>query len=776
MKRSLAWASSLLLSCVAAAAMAQSSLPRPDPHFAGQVGRTYQESDPPVFPQPPTAPEGAPNIVLIMLDDVGFGQFATFGGAIPSPALDRLASEGLRYNRFHTAGICSPTRAALLTGRNPHAAGFGHVGEMSTGYDGYTGFIPNTTATVAEVLRQHGYATAMFGKNHNTPAWEAGPAGPFNHWPNAMGFDYFYGFNGWGTSQWQPALFENTRPVPPPSDPGYQLTGDLVDRAIAWMRNVKSTSTGKPFLLYLAPGATHAPHHASREWIDRFAGHFEKGWDAYREETFAREKKLGVIPADAKLTKRPGVIRAWDDHTPQEQRVLARQMEVFAGFSAYTDHEVGRLLDAVKSLPDADNTLVIYIVGDNGASAEGGPGGEINEFAPANHVDTRHRFTPEVMAGLGGPAYNNNFANGWAWAMNTPFQYYKQIVSHLGGIRNPMVVSWPARIRDRGGLRSQFHYLSDIAPTLLQAAGVDMPDSVDGIAQKPLDGISMQYTFDDAGAPDRRRTQVFEVWGNRGLYQDGWFAAAPLQVNPADPVRGNLDPDKVAWELYDLRTDFSQADDLARRQPQKLRELQDRWWAEAARGGVLPLDWRGGERMVGVKRPGSVQDAKHFVYHPGMVALPEVIAPNVRNRSWKILARGAFSPESEGMLITQGGSIGGWAFYIHSGRPVFEYNYAGVAGYRVVASQPLPASAREVEVRFAYDGRSPKERGLGGTVTLWADGLPIGEGRIERTLPNAFTVLEGMDVGADYGSPVSDRYPFPFPFKGGLESVILDLE
>lgn len=755
---------------------AQSSIPQPDPRFAGKVGRTYLESDPAVFPQPQAAPKGAPNIVLILLDDVGFGQFSAFGGAVPSPSLEKLANEGLRYNRFHTAGICSPTRAALLTGRNPHAAGFGHVGEMSTGYDGYVGFIPNTTATVAEVLRQHGYATAMFGKNHNTPAWEAGPAGPFNHWPNAMGFDYFYGFNGWGTSQWQPALFENTLPVAPSSNPDYQLTGDLIDHAITWMHKVKSTASSKPFLLYMATGATHAPHHASKEWIDKFKGQFDAGWDKYREQAFAREKKLGVIPADAKLTPRPAIIKAWDAHTPEQRKLLARQMEIFAGFGAYTDHEVGRLLDAVKSLPDADNTLVIYIVGDNGASAEGGPEGEINEFAPANGVDTTHQFTPEVVSALGGPKYNNHFAMGWAWAMNTPFQYYKQIVSYLGGIRNPMVVSWPSRIKEQGGLRSQFHYLSDIAPTLLEAAGVEMPGSVNGVPQKPLDGMSMLYTLNEAKAADRRRAQIFEVWGNRGMYQDGWFAAAPLQLNPADPIRANLDPDKVKWELYNLDRDFSQSEDLARRNPAKLRELQDHWWSEAGRSNVLPLDWRGGERILGVKRPGSVQGQKHFVYAPGMVALPEVIAPNVRNRSWKMAARGDFTPASEGMLITQGGSIGGWAFYIQSGRLVFDYNYAEAAEYRIVATQALPAQAKVIEARFAYDGKSPKERGLGGTVTLWADGIRLGEGRIEKTLPNAFTVLEGMDVGADYGSPVSDKYPFPFPFKGRLDTVTLDIE
>lgn len=764
-------AASFLLPCFA---NAQSSLPVQDARFDGTVGRTYKDSDPAHFPARLHPVKGAPNIVLILLDDVGFGQFSVFGGAVPSPALEKLAADGLRYNRFHTAGICSPTRAALLTGRNSHKAGFGNVGEMSNGYDGYIGFIPNTTATVAKVLQEHGYATAMFGKNHNTPAWEAGPAGPFDHWPTGMGFDYFYGFNGWGTDQWHPALFEDTTPVPPPSDPNYQLTADLVDHAITWMHNVEST-TEKPFFLYLATGATHAPHQAPRKWIDRFKGQFDMGWDKYREITFAREKKLGVIPADAKLTQRPALVKAWDAYTPEQQHILARQMEVFAGFGAYTDHEVGRLIDAVKSLPGADNTLIVYLVGDNGASAEGGAEGELNELGPTAGISSStSMFTPEVLAKLGGPEYNNHFAQGWAWAMNTPFKYYKQVVSHLGAIRNPLVIDWPRKIKDKGGLRTQFADVADIAPTLLDVAGIEMPNKVDGIAQKPLDGISLTYSFNDAAAAERRRTQYFEVWGNRGIYRDGWFASALLEPNPAAFDRSRLDPDKVKWELYDLDKDFTQADDLARQYPEKLRALQDLWWVEAAKNDVLPLDWRGVERMSGANRPNSVAGLKHFVYYPGMVALPEVIAPDVRNRSWTVAAQGKFASTDTGMLVTQGGNPGGWAFYIQDGKLVFDYNFALAAHYRIV-SQPLPAAATHLEARFAYDGVSGKDRGKGGTVTLWADGKQIGTGRVERTLAYAFTPLEGLDVGADYGSPVSDEYPMPFPFKGELRSVSIDL-
>lgn len=543
-------------------AFGQSVLPLPEQRFPGDVGRTYRSSEPAAFPQPVRPPKGAPNMVVILLDDVGFGQFSVFGGGVPAPNMEKLAQEGIRYNRFHTAGICSPTRAALLTGRNPHNAGFGLVAELATGYVGYVGAIPRSTATVAEVLRQHGYATAMFGKNHNTPAWEGGPAGPFHHWPNAQGFDYFYGFNGWGTSNWQPLLYENTRPAPPSRDPNYHLTTDLANHAIDWVRAVKSSDPERPFLLYFATGATHAPHHAPKEWIARFKGKFDQGWDRYREETFARQKALGVIPANTKLTPRPAFIPAWDSLSPEQQRLFARQMEIFAGFGAHTDHEVGRVLEAVRALPDADNTLIVYIVGDNGASAEGGATGEINEIAPANGLHAEGAFTPEVVAALGGPKYNNHFAWGWAWAMDTPFQYYKQVVSHLGAIRNPLIVSWPARIKADGAVRSQFHHVIDIAPTLLEAAGIEAPVSVNGVAQKPVDGGSMLASFIDPKAPERRLTQHFEVFANRGIYHRGWFASAPLAVNPADPDRARLDPDKLTWELYNLVDDFSQAVDL----------------------------------------------------------------------------------------------------------------------------------------------------------------------------------------------------------------------
>ncbi len=771
------WKAALVLLAVAGTAVAQTVLPLPDPRFEGDVGRTYKESDPAPYPAPVRAPKGAPNMVVILLDDVGFGQFSAFGGGVPGPAMEQLARQGVRYNRFHTAGICSPTRAALLTGRNPHTAGFGLVGELATGYDGYVGAIPRSTASVAEVLRQHGYATAMFGKNHNTPSWEGGPAGPFNHWPTGnLGFDYFYGFNGWGTSQWQPVLYENTRPVPPSTDPNYHLTPDLVNHAIDWMRAVKSTDAEKPFLLYMATGATHAPHHAPQSWVEQFKGKFDQGWDRYREEAFARQKALGVVPADAKLSPRPANIPAWDSLSPEQQRLFAHQMEVFAAFGAYTDHEVGRLLDAVRAMPDADNTLVVYIVGDNGASAEGGPVGEINEIAPANGLHAEGAFTPEVVQALGGPKYNNNYPMGWAWAMSTPFPYYKQIVSHLGAVRNPLIVSWPKRIKPDGQIRSQFHHVIDIAPTLLEAAGIESPSSVNGVAQKPVDGVSMLPTFTNAQAPERRLTQHFEVFANRGIYHKGWFASAPLSLSPSNPNRSSLDPDKVTWELYDLTHDFSQSTNVANEHPAELRRLQDLWWAKAGAHDVLPLDWRAGERLVSSARPNPAKGRQHFDFYPGMIGLPETIAPNIKNRSWKIAAKGSFTRQTSGMLITQGGMTGGWAFYVQDGKLVFDYNYSEYSWYRVVSSRPLPAQGSVLEVRFAYDGKTGKDFGAGGTVSLWADGAKVGEGRLDKTLSGLFSITDGMDVGADYGSPVSDHYAVPFPFSGGkLHSVAIDL-
>ena len=579
-----------------ASAPATVTLPRPDFHFQGQVGRTYEDSDPATFPQIVWPPKGAPNIVLVLLDDVGFGQFSVFGGGVSAPNLEKLAGQGLRYNRFHTTALCSPTRAALLTGRNHHVAGTGSITEAATGYDGYTGIIPRSTDTAAEILRQNGYATAWVGKNHNTPVWETSEIGPFDRWANGLGFDYFYGFNSGDTSQYEPILFENRNRVPRSSDPNYHLSTDIADKSIAWMQKVKVIDPNRPFFLYIAPGATHSPHQAPKDWIDKFKGQFDAGWDRYREMTFERQKLLGVIPQDAKLTPRPAGLPAWDSLNADQKRLYARMMEIFAGYGAHVDHEIGRVLDAVAKLTDADNTMIIYIVGDNGASAEGGIEGSTNENAFFNYVPESWQDNLKVIDELGGPKHFNHFPSAWAWAMNTPFQWTKQVASHFGGTRNPMIISWPAKIVDKGGLRSQFHHVIDIMPTLLDVAGLQAPNVLNGIAQKPIEGVSLTYTFGDAKAGDRRKAQVFEMGVNRGMYQNGWFASS-LSFVPWQPERKGFDIDKAKWELYNIDQDFSQADDLAAQNPEKLKALQDLWWAEAARNDILPLDWRGPERF-----------------------------------------------------------------------------------------------------------------------------------------------------------------------------------
>src|SRR5262245_14614601 len=571
-------------------------LPRPDFHFPGNVGRTYKDSDPAQFPQPVQAPKGAPNIVLILVDDAGFGQFATFGGLIASPTMDRLAAEGLRFNRFHTTALCSPTRAALLTGRNHHSAASGVIQEVATGYDGYTGIIPRDAGTVGEVLRQNGYMTAWIGKNHNTPTWEASAAGPFDHWANGLGFEYFYGFNGGDMDHWHPVLWENRSLVPASTDPNYHLTTDIADHAIAWVRRVTSIAPGKPYFLYVAPGATHSPHHAPKEWIAKFKGKFDMGWDAYRQQTLERQIKLGVVPPNTKLTARSPGLPAWDSLNADQKRLYARMMEVFAGYGAHCDYEMGRVVDAVKKLPGADNTIFIYIAGDNGSSAEGGLEGSVNENLFFNGVIEKWQDNLKVMDELGGPKHFNHFPAAWAHAMDTPLQWTKQVASHFGGTRNPMIVSWPAKIQDKGGLRSQFLHVIDVVPTLYEIIGITPPISLNGIAQKPIEGISFAYTFNDAKAKERHTTQYFELGSNRGLYHDGWMAS-DISIIPWVAAHENVNPDTQKWELYNIDEDFSQANDLSAKNPEKLRQLQDLWWAEAAKHDVLPMDWRATERF-----------------------------------------------------------------------------------------------------------------------------------------------------------------------------------
>jgi arylsulfatase A-like enzyme len=752
-----------------------SSLPRPDFHFPGNVGRTFEDSDPPTFPKVVRPPKGAPNVLVILIDDAGFGQFSAFGGGVPSPNIEKLAAQGLRFTRFHTTALCSPTRAALLTGRDHHVAGTGVITELATGYDGYTGIIPKSAGTVAEILRQNGYATAWLGKNHNTPAWETSEVGPFDHWPSGLGFDYFYGFNSGDTSEYEPVLFENKNRVPRSTDPNYHLTHDLADHAIAWMQREKAIDPERPFFLYVAPGATHAPHHAPKEWIDKFKGQFDSGWDRYREQTLERQTKLGVVPPDTKLTARPESLADWVSLNPNQKRLYARMMEVFAGFGAHTDYEMGRILEAVRALPDADNTLIIYILGDNGASAEGGLDGETNEIASFNGVFEPIEGALKVIDELGGPKYYNHFPAAWAHAMDTPFQWTKQIASHFGGTRNPMVISWPAKIKERGGVRTQFHDITDIMPTILEATGIQAPDSLNGITQKPIEGISMVYSFNDAKAPDRRKSQMFELVSNRGMYQNGWMASS-IAYLPWSATRTGYDPDKAKWELYHIDQDFSQADDLAAKNPDKLKALVDLWWAEAARHDVLPLDWRSVERLSEqiTGRPSLAAGRTKFIYNTPLVALPEGSAPDLKNKSFTVTAEVEIpSDGGDGMIFTQGGITAGWGFYLLKGKLVGLHNYIGLERYRAVSTETVPTGKVTLTFDFKYDGGG---MGKGGTITLLANGKKIGETRVDKTAGFKYSLYEGQDIGEDSGSPVDFDYTPPFKFTGKIQKLTLDLK
>jgi arylsulfatase len=751
-----------------------SSLPRPDFHFPGKVGRTYEDSDPATFPKVVRPPKGAPNVVLILLDDAGFGQFSAFGGGVPSPNIEKLAAQGLSYTRFHTTALCSPTRAALLTGRDHHVAGTGVITELATGYDGYTGIIPKSAGTVSEILRQNGYATAWLGKNHNTPAWETSEVGPFDRWANGLGFDYFYGFNSGDTSQFEPVLFENHNRVPRATDPNYHLTTDLADHAIAWMQREKAIDPERPFFLYVAPGATHAPHMVAKEWIDKFKGQFDIGWDRYRELTLDRQKKLGLVPADTRLTPRAESLPAWDSLNADQKRLYARMMEVFAAFGAQTDYEMGRVLDAVKAQPDSDNTLIFYILGDNGSSAEGGLDGVSNEIASFNGVFEPIAEELKIIDELGGPKHYNHFPAAWAHAMDTPFQWTKQIASHFGGTRNPMVISWPAKIKKKG-IRTQFHHVIDIMPTILEAAGIQAPDSLNGIKQKPIEGVSMVYSFNDAKAPDRRKSQIFELVANRGMYQDGWMASSMAYL-PWAATRTGYDPDKAKWELYDIDQDFSQANDLAAKNPEKLKSMVDLWWAEAARHDVLPLDWRSIERLSEqiTGRPSLAEGRNTFVYNAALVALPEGAAPDLKNKSFTITAEVEIPASGgEGMIFTQGGITAGWGFYLLNGKLIGLHNYIAEERYRAVSTQNVPTGKVTLTFDFKYDGGG---MGKGGTITLLANGTKIGEARVAKTAGFKYSLYEGQDVGEDSGSPVDFDYTPPFKFSGRIIKVTVELK
>jgi arylsulfatase A-like enzyme len=754
-------------------------LPRPDFRFPGEVGRTYLESSPAQFPKPIQAPKGAPNIVLILIDDAGFGQFSTFGGGVPSPTMDKLASEGLRYNRFHTTALCSPTRAALITGRNHHSVSFGSISEVASGYDGYVCILPKSCGTIGQVLQQNGYMTAWIGKNHNTPPWESSAAGPFDRWANGLGFDYFYGFNGGDMNHWNPVLYENRNLVPASTDSNYFLTDDLADHAIAWVRQVKSISPDRPFFLYMAPGATHAPHHAPKEWIAKFKGKFDMGWDKYREMTFEQQKKLGVIPANTKLTPRPDGLPAWESLNADQKRLYAHMMEVFAAYGSEADYQMGRVVDAVKQLPDADNTIFIYIAGDNGSSAEGGIEGSLNENLFFNGYVEKWQDNLKAFDDLGGPKYFNHFPSAWAWAMDAPLQWTKQVASHFGGTRNPMIIDWPARIKDKGGLRNQFLHVIDIVPTLYEVTGVTPPLELNGVMQKPIEGISFAYTFskDSSNAKGRRVTQYFEMGTNRGIYHDGWMASA-LSFPPWIPNRTGFDIDKQKWELYNIDEDFSQATDLAQKYPEKLRQMQDLWWVEASKYNVLPLDWRGVERFNSelMGRPSLSGNRKTFTYYSGQIGLTNEAAPRILNRSWTLSADINIPDKgAEGMIVTDGGLEGGYGLYLQDGKFIFVYNYLDVERYTIKSETKLPKGKVEIKIDLVYKGATG-EMGKGTTVTMMVNGTKVGGGEIPKTIPNQISIGEGMDVGMDVGSPIDFSYKLPFRFTGTIDKVTIDLK
>jgi arylsulfatase A-like enzyme len=752
------------------------NLPQPDPKFNGTIGNTYHDAtaDPTMF-KSPAAPEGAPNILLVLIDDAGFGATSTFGGPCNTPTLDKLADNGLRYNRFHTTALCSPTRAALLTGHNHHSASTGVIMEMGTGFPGYTGIMPRSTATIAQILKNNGYSTAWIGKNHNIPDNMLNNVGPFDRWPNHLGFDYFYGFNGGEADQWYPTIYENLNPIQPWGTPeeGYNLGGDQTDKAITWMRNQKSIAPDRPFFLYYAPGAVHAPHHPPKEWAEKYVGKFAHGYDKQREITFKRQKELGVIPPDAKLTPRMKQVPSWDSHDAQAKKLLERQMEVYAGYYEYTDHQIGRIVDAIEEIGELDNTLIIYIAGDNGGSAEGSLVGTANEVMNLNGISPSIEESMKFYDEWGGPETSPHYAVGWAWATDCPFQWNKQIASHLGGIRNPMVVSWPAKIKDKGGLRTQFHHVNDVAPTILDILGIEQPKKFNGIEQKPMEGVSFAYTFADdaANAPDRKKTQYFEMMGNRGIYHDGWMASAFHKV-PWD-TGGSVPFENDKWELYDLSKDFSQADDLAAKNPAKLKEMQAIFDKEAKKFGVFPLDDRLAGRLDVSLRPSWTAGRNEFVFYEGMTHLPEGTAPNVKNSSHSITAD-VVIPEkgAEGVILAAGGGTGGYVLYIKDKKFTYYYDFFGYNEYKIESSE-LPAGRMQLRMDLKYDGGGP---GKGGTATLFVNGQEAGEGRVEKTIPGRFS-MDTMDVGMDLNAPVArGEYKTPYQFTGTIHSVTIQLK
>ncbi len=757
----------------------RSHLPMRTPPRTGLI--TFDAKDPDsTFPpiEQLRPPAGAPNVLIVLIDDAGFGSSSAFGGPCETPVAEALAANGLKYNRFHTTALCSPTRQALLTGRNHHSAGMGGITEIATGEPGYSSVLPNTMSPLARTLKLNGYSTAQFGKCHEVPVWETSPVGPFDAWPTGGGgFEYFYGFIGGEANQWYPTLYEGTTAVEPKTTPedGYHLVKDMTDKAIGWVAQQKALAPDKPFFVYFAPGATHAPHHVPKEWADKYKGKFDQGWDTLREETFGRQLKLGLIPADCRLTPRPKEIPAWDDMPEDFKPVLRREMEVYAGYLAYVDHHVGRLFEMLKDLGVLEDTLIYYIIGDNGASAEGSINGCFNEMSYFNGLQALE--TPEYLTArldkLGGPESYNHYAVGWAHAMDTPYQWTKQVASHWGGTRNGTIVHWPTKITSKGEIRSQFHHVIDVAPTILEAAGLPQPISVNGVQQAPIEGVSMLYSFNDAKAAERHETQYFEMFGNRGIYHKGWTAVTK-HVTPwiqKPPVA--LDDD--VWELYDTTTDWSQANDLSKQFPDKLHELQRQWLIEATRYNVLPIDDRVVQKMSPdtAGRPILIKGKTQILFS-GMGHLPENNVLNLKNKSHSVTA-GIVVPKggAEGVIIAQGANIGGWSLYAKAGKLKYCYNYGGFKRYYVESAAPIPTGDHQVRMEFAYSGGGI---GKGGKVSLFIDGKPVGEGCVEATLAMIFSADDGLDVGEDSGAPVSEDYcARDNAFNGRIKGIQLSI-
>jgi arylsulfatase A-like enzyme len=754
-------------------------LPPPPPKFGGVINLSAKDSKP-WWPPQVVPPKGAPNVLLIMTDDQGYGVSGTFGGVIPTPAMDRVAKMGLRYTQFHSTALCSPTRAALITGRNHHSCGFGIISEQSTGYPGYDSVIGVENATIGTILKENGYATSWFGKNHNTPSYQYSAAGPFDQWPIGMGFEYFYGFMGGETDQWTPYLFQNTTQVFPwVGKPGYNLTTDLADEAIKHMQTLNAAAPDKPFFVYYVPGGTHSPHQPTQEWIEKFKGKFDMGWNKLRDEIFANQKKLGVIPENTALTPWPDELAKWDTLNADEKKLFAREAEVFAAYVAYTDHEIGRVIQVVEDMGKLDNTLIVYISGDNGTSAEGTTLGTPNQMTAYNGI---LKLPVEEML-KAAPVWGSDktyphMSVAWSWAFDTPFKWTKQVASHFGGTRQGMCIAWPNRIKDAGGIRTQFHHMIDIVPTILEVTGIPAPLMVNGVAQKPIEGVSMAYTFDKANAkaPLKRETQYFEMFANRAIYHDGWIACTTPPAPPWLLGTAKLPEDVVngyKWELYNLTEDYSENNDLAARNPDKLRELKELFLVEATKYNVFPLDNSVLPRLL-APRPSATAGRSVFTYSGEMPGIPYSDAPSILNRDYTVTAEIDLPKEGvEGMLVTEGGRFGGYGFYLLKGKPVFLYNFLDLERFRWEGKDALAPGKHTLVFDFKYDGPG---FGKGGTGILKVDDKEAAVKKVPHTIPFLMTVDETFDIGVDLRTPVNDKdYQVPFRFTGKIVKLTIKL-